>query len=52
MMTPRMGFPGGSDSKETACNAEGLGSIPGLTPRNMPYNCLHFTDEETETQGD
>ena len=25
-----MGFPGGSDSKESACNAEDLGSIPGL----------------------
>ena len=23
-------FPGGSDSKETACNARDLGSIPGL----------------------
>ena len=25
-----MGFPGGSDSKETACNTGDLGSIPGL----------------------
>ena len=25
------GFPGGSESKESACNAGGLGSIPGLT---------------------
>ena len=24
-----MGFPGGSDSKESACNAGDLGSIPG-----------------------
>ena len=24
-----MGFPGGSDGKEFACNAEDLGSIPG-----------------------
>ena len=24
------GFPGGSDSKESACNAEDLGSIPRL----------------------
>ena len=23
-------FPGGSDSKESACNAEDLGSVPGL----------------------
>ena len=25
-----MGFPGGSDSKESTCNAGGLGSVPGL----------------------
>ena len=25
-----MGFPGGLDSKEAACNAGDLGSIPGL----------------------
>ena len=25
-----MGFPGGSDSKKSACNAEDLGLIPGL----------------------
>ena len=25
-----MGFPGGSDGKETACNAGDPGSIPGL----------------------
>ena len=24
------GFPGGSESKESACNAEDLGSVPGL----------------------
>ena len=24
------GFPGGSDGKESSCNAEDLGSIPGL----------------------
>ena len=24
------GFPGGSDSKESACNARDLGSVPGL----------------------
>ena len=26
----RMGFPGGSDSKESACNAGDSGWIPGL----------------------
>jgi len=25
-----MGFPGGSDGKESACNAGDLNSIPGL----------------------
>ena len=25
-----LGFPGGSDDKESACNAGDLGSIPGL----------------------
>ena len=25
-----VGFPGGSDGKESACNAGDLGSIPGL----------------------
>ena len=25
-----MGFPGGSDGKESACNAGDIGSIPGL----------------------
>ena len=25
-----MGFPGGSDGKKSACNAGGLGLIPGL----------------------
>ena len=25
-----MGFPGGSDGKESTCNAGGLGSFPGL----------------------
>ena len=42
-----MGFPGGSDGKESACNAGDLGSIPGLgrSPGegkgNPPqYSCL------------
>ena len=25
-----LGFPGGSDGKESSCNAEDMGSIPGL----------------------
>ena len=30
MSSPSIGFLGGSDSKESACNAGDLGSIPGL----------------------
>ena len=43
----KLGFPGGSDGKESACNAADLGLIPGLgrSPRgghdNPPqYSCL------------
>ena len=42
-----VGFPGGSDGKECACNAEDLGSIPGLgrSPGGghgnpLQYSCL------------
>ena len=42
-----MGFPGGSDGKESACNAGDLGSIPGLgrSPGGghdnpIQYSCL------------
>ena len=41
------GFPGGSDSKESACNAGDLGSIPGLgrspgegNGNPLQYSCL------------
>ena len=41
------GFPGGSDGKESACNARDLGSVPGLgrSPgegysRPLQYSCL------------
>ena len=44
----KMGFPGGSDSKETACNERDLGSIPGLgrslgEGKGYPlkYSCLN-----------
>ena len=43
----RPGFPGGSDSKESACNAGDLGSIPGLGrslggghSNPLQYSCL------------
>ena len=42
-----MGFPGGSDGKESACNAGDLGSIPelGRSPEGehgnpRQYSCL------------
>ena len=42
-----MGFPGGSDGKETVCNAGDLGSIPGLgrspgegNGKPLQYSCL------------
>ena len=42
-----MGFPGGSEGKESACNAEDLGSIPGSgrSPGEgndypLQYSCL------------
>ena len=42
-----VGFPGGSDSKESTCNAEDLGSIPGggRSPGEgnsnpLQYSCL------------
>ena len=41
------GFPGGLDGKESACNAEDLGSIPGLgrslgegNGNPLQYSCL------------
>ena len=39
------GFPGGSDGKESACNAGDLGSIPGLgrSPREGNGNPLQYT---------
>ena len=31
-INPLLGFPGGSDGKESACNAGDLGSVPGKMP--------------------
>ena len=43
----KTGFPGGSDGKETACNAGDLGSIPGSrrspgeeNGNPLQYSCL------------
>ena len=40
-----MGFPGGSDCKESTCNAGDLGSIPGLgrSPGGMHGNLLQYS---------
>ena len=40
-----MGFPGGSDGKESACNAGDLGSIPGLgrSPGRGHGNILQYS---------
>ena len=42
-----LGFPGGSESKESACNARDLGSIPGSERSRekenddpLQYSCL------------
>ena len=47
MTSEKVGFPGGSASKESACNAGDLGSIPGLgrSPGEgkgnpLQYSCL------------
>ena len=46
-MVPCMGFPGGSDGKESACNVGDPGLIPelGKSPRegngnSLQYSCL------------
>ena len=48
-----MGFPGGSDGKESACKAGDRSSIPGSgrSPReekgySLPYSCLENPMEE------
>ena len=44
-----LGFPGGSGSKESACNAGDLGSIPGLgrSPGGGHGNPLQYSCLET-----
>ena len=39
-----LGFPGGSDGKESTCNAADLGSIPGLgrSPKGGHGNPLQY----------
>ena len=48
-----MGFPGGSKSKESACNAGDLGSIPGLgrSPGEGNDNPLQYSCLENPMEG-
>ena len=53
-----LGFPGGSDSKESACNAGDLGSTPGLgrSPGGehghpLQYSCLENPHEQRNLVG-
>ena len=48
------GFPGGSDGKESACNARDLGLIPGLGRsaegghgHPLQYSCLENPHEQS-----
>ena len=43
-----VGFPGGSDGKESACNAGDLGSVPGLerSPGGWHSNLLQYSSLE------
>ena len=47
------GFPGGSDSKASACNAGDLGSIPGLgrSPGDGNGNPLQYSYLENSMDG-
>ena len=53
-----MGFPGGSDNKESACNVEDLGSIPGLgrspgegNGNPLQYSCLENPHGQRSLEG-
>ena len=45
---PHRGFPGASEGKESACNAENLGSIPGSgrSPGEENSNTLQYSHLE------
>ena len=48
-----LGFPGGSDGKESACSAADLGSIPGLgrSPEEGNGNPLQYSCLENSMDG-
>ena len=43
ILSSLMGFPGGSDGKESACNARDPGLIPGLGNRLEKGMATHFS---------
>ena len=52
-----MGFPGGSDGKESACNMGDLGLIPGLgrslgevNGNTLQYSCLENSMDRGDEQ--
>ena len=49
----KLGFPGGSDGKESACNAGDLGSIPGSgrSPGEGNGNPLQYSCLENPMEG-
>ena len=49
-----MGFPGGSDSKESTCNTGDKGSIPGLgrSPEEGNSNPLQYSCLENPMDGE
>ena len=54
---PPMSFPGGSDGNKSTCNAEDLGSVPGLgrSPRegndySVQYSCLENSKDRRAWQ--
>ena len=51
--SPKVIFPGGSDGKESACNAGDLGSIPGLgrSPGGAHGNRLQYSCLENPMHG-
>ena len=50
---PMLGFPGGSDGKESACNAQDLGLIPGSgrSPGEGHGNPLQYSCLENPMDG-
>ena len=53
-----LGFPGGSDGKESTCNARDLGSIPGLEDspgeghgNPLQYSCLENPHGQRSLEG-